>query len=305
METQEYQPEEQKKKRDYTIPISIIVAALLVAGSWVYTKDNASQKNTDDTATAGLMGKTIAPATGVALPVKWNDLGKQMVDTGVIDAPKLEQILISRGEFSDDVKNLLNSANNKEIKISPENSGALLNLFWALGLSNKNEILENGPMSDPQFGGADKFASTGGWTLAQGNVMNHYSMHSFINIAPEQQNMVKEIAQNIYRPCCNNPTHFPDCNHGMAMLGLIELMASQNSSKEEIYKTALQVNTYWFPEQYRTIATYLKSKNIDIAAVNPQKILGEFFSSGSGYQQILANATDPAENKSSGGSCGV
>jgi len=35
---------------------------------------------------------------------------------------------------------LLYDKNNGEIKITPENSGTLLNLFWALGLGNKNEI---------------------------------------------------------------------------------------------------------------------------------------------------------------------
>ena len=33
--------------------------------------------------------------------------------------------------------------------------------------------------------------------------------------------MENKIAKGIYRPCCNNSTYFPDCNHGMAMLGLL------------------------------------------------------------------------------------
>ena len=103
-------------------------------------------------------------------------------------------------------------------------------------------------MTDPKYGGAGNFASTGGWTLAQGDVMNHYSMHSFITLTPEQQVLVEKISKEIFRPCCNNSTYFPDCNHGMAMLGLLELMASQGTSEAEMYKIAKEVNSYWFPE---------------------------------------------------------
>ena len=57
--------------------------------------------------------------------------------------------------------------------------------------------------------------------------MNHYSMHRFIVLTPEQQALVEKVSKGIYRPCCGNSVYFPDCNHGMAMLGLLELMASQ------------------------------------------------------------------------------
>lgn len=44
---------------------------------------------------------------------------------------------------------------------------------------------------------------------------------------------VEEVAAAVYRPCCNNHTPFPGCNHGMAMLGLLELMAPQRASADE------------------------------------------------------------------------
>ena len=120
--------------------------------------------------------------------------------------------------------------------MTQENSGTILNLLWAFGLANKNEILEKGPMMDKRYGGAENFASTGGWTLSKGDSMNHYSMHSFITLTPQQQSLVEKVSQNIYRPCCGNSTYFPDCNHGMAMLGLLELLASQGISENEMYK---------------------------------------------------------------------
>ena len=159
-------------------------------------------------------------------------------------------------------------------------------------------------MIDPQYGGADRFASTGGWTLAKGNAMDHYSKHQFMKLTASQQQLVDRVAQGIFRPCCGNSTHFPDCNHGMAMLGLLELMASQDVSEADMYKAALAVNAHWFPDTYVTIAKFLAQKGQDWQRVNPQQILGAQYSSGQGYRQILAQV-EPATVKSGGGGCGV
>ena len=152
--------------------------------------------------------------------------------------------------------------------------------------------------------GTDRFASTGGWTLAKGDIMNHYSAHGFIKLTLEQQRLVEDVSKNIYRPCCNNPTHFPDCNHGMAMLGFLELMASQNAGKEEMYRVALAVNSYWFPETYSAIAQFLQTKNFDWRKAEPKDLLGYNFSSASGYQQILSELK-PVNQGGGGRSCGV
>src|SRR3989344_1353776 len=97
-------------------------------------------------------------------------------------------------------------------------AGYLLNLLWAFGLANKNPILEDASeMMNPGYGGAGNFASTGGWTVAKGNAMGHYNMYALVTLSPEQQALVDRVSRNIYRPCCGNSTHFPDCNHGMAM----------------------------------------------------------------------------------------
>ena len=165
------------------------------------------------------------------LTIRWGDLGLRLVEAGVIDPQK----------FPDFYR-------KEEIVFTPENSRIILNTLWAFGLANKNEVLEKGPMMDPRYGGADRFASTGGWTLGRGNAMDHYSMHQFVTLTPEQQNLVEKVAKNIYRPCCKNSTYFPDCNHGMAMLGLMELMASEGASESEMYKMSGEVNALWFPK---------------------------------------------------------
>ena len=159
-------------------------------------------------------------------------------------------------------------------------------------------------MTDPAYGGAGNFASTGGWTIAQGSAMDHYSKHKFFNLTSDQQALVDKISRGIYRPCCGNSTHFPDCNHGMAMLGLLELMASQGASEQDIWKAALAVNSYWFPDTYMTIAAYMKSKGIEWKDANPQEILGAGYSSGQGYAKIASQVVAPSSSQSGGG-CGV
>lgn len=294
------EPENQNQK-NYSLPISIVVGSLIIAGAWLYTSGNPLSQKPKLTAT--LIDKII-PQKGVVLPAIWGDLGKKLAASGAIDAKKFEELLTSRGEFNEETKNMLSGSNNQKIKITPQNANTLLNFFWALGLANKNEILEQGPMVKYN-GNAGQFASTGGWPLSIGTAMDHYSMHPLINLTPEQQALVKETSQNIYRPCCDNSVYFPDCNHGMAMLGLLELMASQGANKEDMYKAALAVNSYWFPDQYLTIAKYLASKNIEFDKASPDKILGSTFSSASGFAQVQSKITEPAEEHGGGGSCGA
>lgn len=246
----------------------------------------------------------VLPSAGVELPVTWGDLGQQMIKAGVIDQQKFTALYAQRGGLSAEDTKMLTLGGNGKIKITPENSGTILNLVWALGLGNKNTILETGEMQDPKYGGAAKFASTGGWTISSGQPMDHYSKHMFIRLTAGQQQMVEEVSKNIYRPCCGNSTHFPDCNHGMAMLGLLELMASQGVSKADMYKYALAVNSYWFPDNYLTIASYFKKQGTDWSKVDPKVVLAAQYSSGQGYQQLLQQA-QPQQAPQSKGGCGV
>ena len=258
-----------------------------------------SQKKSDSD-----LEMAVLPAQGVVLPIVWGDLGKQMIDKGVIDKNKFEALNKRRGGLTKNEMRLLYSDKNGNVKMTKENAGFLLNLFWAVGLSNKNDILEKGPMVDPRYGGAERFASTGGWTMASGNVMNHYSAHKFISLTKKQQKLVKEVSKNIYRPCCGNPTYFPDCNHGMAMLGFLELMASNGVSENEMYKMALSVNSYWFPGNYMMIAKYFDKRGVDWNDVDAKEVLGDLYSSASGYKEIKSSIT-PTKQTNSGSGCGV
>ena len=296
-----------KKDSPYATPIAIIIVGIMLSGAVFYGLRNPSKEIPSPKAQTQVsaLEEAVLPSKGVVLPASWGNFGVQLVNSGTIDADKFKAIYEQRGAFTDEYKNLLlGNNNNGQIKITKENSGYYLNLFWALGLANKNPILDTGEMVDPKYGGAGNFASTGGWTIAKGNPMDHYSKHVFITLTLEQQALVDKVSRGIYRPCCGNSVHFPDCNHGMAMLGLLELMASQGASEQDMWKTALVVNSYWFPDTYLTIATYMKDKGIEWKNVNPQEMLNADYSSAQGYAKIASQVVKPAGSQSAGG-CGV
>lgn len=241
----------------------------------------------------------------IAMPQKWKEINEELIKEGVIDDAKFEMIYASRGGMSADMKSMMAGDTQGDAVINEDNASFALNLLWALGLANKNAILEQGPMVAKEYGGdAGKFASTGGWSLAKGDPMDHYSMHSFISLTSEQQELVERVAKGIYRPCCNNSVYFPDCNHGMAMLGFLELMASEGADEKELYRSALALNSFWFPDTYETIYSYLNLKGIDPESVEPEILLGKTFSSASGYRTILQQVSPPSST-GSGGGCSV
>jgi hypothetical protein len=150
------------------------------------------------------------------------------------------------------------------------------------------------------------FASTGGWSLAKGDAINYLGKYELIPLTQEQQARVGEIAKNIYRPCCGNNTWFPDCNHGMAALAAIELMVSKDLSDEEIYDNVLKLNTFWFPDNYLTVATFFGRQGIIWDEVDSKEVLGSVYSSANGAIDVSEKVGPlPYDLKNVGGSCGA
>ncbi|MCR4333723.1 MAG: hypothetical protein NUV60_01730 [Patescibacteria group bacterium] len=286
----------------YATPLSILAAGALVA---LAMSGDPASRTLGVSAPADVQAQlqeSVLPTDGAALPITWGDLGAKLVEVGVIDPVKLEALYKDRGGFPAEYQKMIEKNVNEKIVITNWNAGYLLNLLWALGLANSNPILEDASeMMNPAYGGAGNFASTGGWMLAKGDAMDHYNMHQLVMLTADQQAIVDRVSRNIFRPCCGNSTHFPDCNHGMAMLGLLELMASQGVSEQDMYKTALTVNSYWFPDTYLTIATYMQQKGIVWRDVSPKEMLGAGYSSGSGYADISSQVTRPQQGQGGGG----
>ena len=270
---------------------------------WLFNKIETKNQAVQSASSESALKELVLPGDGVILPLAWSDLGRQLIDLGVIDRTKFEELYKTRGGLSSEDQILIYGQSMEKLEINSANAGLILNLLWAFGLANRNPILDNGPMVDKQYGGADRFASTG-WTLASGKAMDHYSKHQLINLTPSQQQIVESMAKSIYRPCCGNSVYFPDCNHGMAMLGLLELMASQGASELEMYKAALQVNAYWFPDTYLTLAKYFTARGVGWSEVDAKTVLGSAYSSAAGFKEILKEV-EPVRAGSGGGGCGA
>ena len=209
----------------------VMVSFALISGQPLTAKANIEKTTVKNESNIDLvkLQEKVFPASGYTFQVSWGDLGKKMVEDGVIDEKKLAQALTGKDELPQQFKKYLDDSDQK-IELNQGNAQFWVDVLWGLGLANKNDILEKGEMM--ASGNASNFASTGGWTIGVKKPMDIYSKHTYINLSAGQQIMVEEIANGVYRPCCGNSTAFPDCNHGMAALGLIELMVSQGFSKD-------------------------------------------------------------------------
>ncbi|HEY4518018.1 MAG TPA: hypothetical protein VJG48_00150 [Candidatus Paceibacterota bacterium] len=295
---------EEINERKYLVPTSILIAAVVISATWAYTNNQKLAKETSPKEVTGSDNAVPTVGESLVMPVPKNIL-VELNKSGVLDETKFNALYGERGMSVGD-KNFLDGLKNGQLVMNSGNAQLALNVLWAMGLGQKSAILTNGPLSDSSYGGAGGFASTGGWTLGTGTLADHLSMHSFVNLTTEQEQLVERVSKNIYRPCCNNSTHFPDCNHGMAMLGLLELLASQGTDELSMYKAALKANALWFPNQYATIERYLGARGLSLASASAQDILGKTYSSGSGFAQIAATApTEPATRPTGGGGCSV
>lgn len=252
----------------------------------------------------------INPPEGYTVDAIYGDIGPKLLAAGAIDFERMKSIYEKAGRpLTKEQLKILTEGSNQKIKITPNNSYFLLNFLWALGLANKNPILEEGPMVKYGKDQIGNFASTGGWTLGTKKATELYSKYEIISIDSKQQAILEEFAYNSYRPCCSNPTGFPDCNHGMAALALGEIMASQGASVEEIFEAFKYFNAFWFPQTYLDIAKYFQAKEgKDWAQVDGRLVAAKDYSTPQGWSRVrnwlkTNNLTEQAP--SSGGGCGV
>ncbi|MFZ5932707.1 MAG: rhodanese-like domain-containing protein, partial [Patescibacteria group bacterium] len=194
----------------------------------------------------------VLPKEGFTLPVSWGDVGPRLTQLGVIDLTKFEEAV----SMTDEQRKILTEGGDIPIKIDNTSSQFVVDLLWALGLAQKSIVYNEGPLGKEYKNEQGNFASTGGWTLARRDALNYLNKFELISLTPEQQKRVGEIAKNVYRPCCGNPTWFPDCNHGMAALAIVELLVAKGLSDAEIYQEVLKLNSFWFPDNYLLAATY-------------------------------------------------
>jgi len=244
------------------------------------------------------------------LPITYGQLGPELVKAGVIDLPGFLQVFENSGDsLTPELAEIVTRGSNAPVTISGENAHFLLNFFWAVGLANRNPILSAGPLQQNSAGHVEQFASTGGWTLASRPITEVIGSLPMIVLTDGQQKRLEAVASAVYRPCCGNSTLFPDCNHGMAMLGMLELMAARDAGEDEMFAAAKYMNAFWFPQQIAEAAAFFKlTQNLEFEAVDPRRMVARDVFSSNGFQSVhqwLADNGHLAQPVEGGNNCGV
>lgn len=250
----------------------------------------------------------VLPKKGFKTKIVLGDVVPKMVSLGIIDMTKTEKLYQARGGLSKEQRAILTRPLLKPLIVTSENASWLVNILWALGLSNKMEINKKSPVNGPDL---NNFASTGGWQLGEKkNGGFYFNKYSLITLSGAEEKRVQKIAESTYRPCCDNSSFFQDCNHGSAAMGLIELGVKKGLTDLEIYQTLLAFNSFWFPQNYLETALYFNViKNTDWIDVDPKLVLSKKYSSITGFMTNVNKEVVKVPNLlpqiQGGGSCGV
>ncbi len=302
-----------RRKRRTILALSFTLSIALVAGllgGFLFLSLPGINADHPTNSQFAALAAEVNPPEGYTLPVTYAHVGPQLLTEGAIDLDRFAQVYRQSGQpLTEDQQAILKEGSAGNVFINSQNAYFLLNFFWAVGLVSANPVLTEGEMVAQGKDQIGNFASTGGWTLGDRSAIELYASAALIPLTQVQQSRLETVAAAVYRPCCNNSTHFPDCNHGMAMLGLLELMASQNANEDQMFMAAKHVNAYWFPQQMQEIALYFKvHEKVNFTDADARQIVGRENSSSSGFQQVhswLAGKGLLPRAPSTGNNCGV
>lgn len=233
----------------------------------------------------------VVPRSGFQTSLRFGDTIQRLIEAGVLNPARFRAVYQARGGLRPWVEQALTAPSDEPIVLSFETAPYLLNLLWPIGLATRASFNDKSPINNSRL---PFYASTAGWTLGnETNGARYFNSVSTLSMTADQEQAALEVAQNTFRPCCDNPTYFQDCNHGSALLGLIELAASQGATKTELYKVALMANSFWFPSEYIKTALYLMLyERRTWKEMRSQDIMGPRFSSASGW---LRNVNVPVQ----------
>jgi hypothetical protein len=228
----------------------------------------------------------VLPREGIPTGLVFGDVLQRLIAAEMLLPDKLRAVYAKRGGLPTWVGALLNGPSDIPIRYSAETAPHLLNLLWPVGLATRASFNENSPTNGVNL---PRLASTGGWNLGrEANGAAYFNKVDALALTPARETMVKEVAERTYRPCCDNSALFQDCNHGSAMLGLLEMAASQGREKPELERTALAANSFWFPREYFKTALFVSLiEKRHWKDVPPAELLDRKYSSASGWQATV------------------
>jgi len=290
------------------LAIMLVLAIASIAGSEpAYRRDNAAvlgqtaggripASDSEPEYHGFLFERTVAraiPEIGFQSRIELGESIVKLVQHGVIDIAKFENVYAGRGGLPQELRKVLTAPSDEPIRLTRENANIYVNLLWPLGLANTMASNAQSPINKltPIKGQSlYDFASTSGWNLGKEREgAGYFNKFRIVELTPQQEALVVRIAKSTYRPCCDNSTFFQDCNHGSALLGLLALGASQGLSEEELYREALAFNSFWFPRNYIYNALYMKVvKRQDWDKVDAHALMSKDFSSASGSAKVQA-----------------
>jgi len=224
------------------------------------------------------------------LAVVLGDVGPRLIAAGAIDPQRLAAVAAGAGTPLDArAVRLLTAGGDDAVAFDAKHAWFLLNVFWGLGLANANPLLTAGPMVRGGWARLRTYASTGGYTLGARPVLDVYASSALVTLSAPQQQRLAAVAADVYRPCCDNPTSFPDCNHGMAMLGLLTLVAARDADADALHRAAVAANRVWFPQAAAQVASYVRATQAgDQGGNDPRAANGRELFSATGYRKVAA-----------------
>ncbi len=257
---------------------AMIAAAVMVLAYQLVPLVSGSEASNSGVVDIDKITSKVLPDEGFTINAVWKDNINKMVNEGVLDPEKLEEIITKRygQEMKPEWKNLLEAEySGEKIKIDAENSVFVMYLLWTFAKHNDVPIVHNS-----RFASSFKNYDIGVGKAGYGDV-------KLLELKPGQLQVADNVAQNSYRPCCGQSTANLDCSHGYAALGLIELMASQGYSEEEIFDAFIKFNSFWFPSTYIQNAVYFEvTQGLSWEDVDKEIVAGEDYSSLSGAYNV-------------------
>ena len=248
----------------------------------------------------------VSPAAGFQSRIALKDSVLRLVRHGVIDPGKFFSLGLG-GDLRGALANVLREPSDQPILLTAANATAYVNLLWPIGLSTYMNSNASSPLA-----GQSRFnlASTAGWPLGrEDNGGVYFSRYPIVDLDQANEALVVNVAKSTFRPCCDNSTFFQDCNHGSALLGLLQLGASQGLTERELYDKALAYNSFWYPNNYVMTALYLKVfRDTDWESVDSREVMSAEFSTLSGWrrnvEQPLSSFPNLIPAQQNGVNCG-
>lgn len=249
----------------------------------------------------------VLPAEGYLSKIALRDSIPRLVREGVLNRDKMLGLQQAK-PFRDELSAMLDGPSDDPIFLTRDNASDYVNLLWPIGLSNHMDGNAQSPLFTPRL---PTFASTSGWSLGdqdQGSV--YFNKFTIVALTAIQEATAITVANSTFRPCCDNATFYQDCNHGSALLGVLQLGAAQGLSEAELYREALAFNAFWFPDYYVRTALYFEVVRKQAwPDVDPKLIMSKAYSSLSGWQQNvqlpLQAIPDLIPQPRGGANCGV